>query len=82
MYNSDGGLATVMYCEVCFCLQVQCLQTFEHMSALWAFKALVFLKFQIQVCLRYKEKHRNTFLLAVGMCFLQTSNSVVNINVG
>ena len=40
-------LPFVMYCEVCF--QVNCLQTCEHMSAYWAIKVHVFVKFHIHI---------------------------------
>ena len=40
-------LPFIMYCEVC--CQVNCLQTCEHMSAHWAIKVNVFVKFCIHI---------------------------------
>ena len=40
-------LPFVMYCEVC--CQVNCLQTYEHMSAYCAIKVYVFVKFHVHI---------------------------------
>ena len=41
-------LLCTMSCEVC-CLHVNCLQTCEHMTAHWAIKVCVFVKFHIHI---------------------------------
>ena len=56
---------------------VNCLQTCENVSAHWAIKVYVFVKFHNTYLLRCLKKHLK---LAVGVCCcLQTCNSVVNV---
>ena len=64
----------IMYCEVC--RQVNCLQTCEHMSAYWAIKVYVFVKFHIHISTRMlkilREKWKD-FLISFGCVLLFTS---------
>ena len=44
-YSVQKYFPIIMYCEVCCCLHINCLQIFKHMSTPCGIKVYVFVKF-------------------------------------